>query len=210
MPHRISRSKITPPLGTRGHHPIPQLGAATLLRFDWKAAAGIGLAIAGTIFATGLESEMPNQLAPVMGKVAASLPAEYQAQFGALAGGLGDTLQHGGGIDLNNLTGVGMSFGQALVAFITTQVPAALQPVVGQVFTPFVGELDHAFYEAFSIAITHVLMVGVVTGLLGIGAAAFMKELPLRKTFGPQTAPAGAGAPGAAPASSAERAPAAD
>ena len=95
--------------------PFSKLGVATSnLTFFRQIGGSVGLAVSGTLFATGLEHEMPAQLTPVFGKVAAAVPAQYQAQFGQLSSGLGDKLQHGGGIDLNSLTGVGQSFGQGI------------------------------------------------------------------------------------------------
>ena len=51
--------------------------------------------------------------------------AQYQAQFGQLSSGLGDKLQHGGGIDLNSLTGVGMALAKALGAELAASRPNA-------------------------------------------------------------------------------------
>ncbi|MFM2106605.1 MAG: hypothetical protein RL338_1637 [Chloroflexota bacterium] len=164
--------------------PFSRLGVATSnLTFFRQVGGSVGLAVAGTVFATALETEMPAQLGPVLGEVAASVPPEAQAQFGQLAGGLADGLA-AGGLDLNALAGVGVSFGEAFVGYVTGQAPADLQPVVGAIFGPFVARLDLAFHEAFSLAIGQVFVLGVGAAAVALVAALAMKELPLRVSRG--------------------------
>ena len=167
--------------------PFSKLGVATSnLTFFRQIGGSVGLAIAGTVFSTSLQNELPGQLKPVFQGMQAAVPPQFQEQFGQLIGGVG-----GGGaqwLDLNNLTGVGQSFGKAFSDFVVGQVPAQLQQAVQGLFAPFVGQLDHAFWQAFSLGVSSVFIVGVVTGAVAVAAAALMQEIPLRYTLGPQPA----------------------
>ena len=191
--------------------PMQKLGVATSnLTFFRQIGGSVGLAVAGTMFAQGLKDQLPAQLTPVFTDIRATLPAAAQGQFDQLAG----NVQGGGasGIDLSSLTGVGQSFGTAVVDFVATQA-GAFGDQVRQLFTPFIASLDHAFFQAFALAIGQVFLFGAVTTVGAVLAAVFMKELPLRTSFGPATepvaaapeagtAPSGAspaGAPGSAP-----------
>ena len=177
--------------------PFSELGVATSnLTFFRQIGGSVGLAIAGTVFGTALRAELPNQLQPVFRTMEATLPAQLRAPFGQLAGdlgavggGAGGIWGAGGGLDLNNLTGVGQSFGKALADAVACQVPAPAQAVVQALFAPFVAQFDHAFWNAFSIAVSDVFFIGVITGVVAIGTSLFMAELPLRSTLGPQSTP---------------------
>lgn len=162
--------------------PFKSLGVATSnLTFFRQIGGSVGLAIAGTIFGTSLQDRLPGQLQPVLAQVVAGLPPEVQqqAQAGLASGGTQ-------GIDPNSLTGVGQSFGQALI----DRVPAAFQGFV----EPFKAPLDLAFNEAMSLSIADTFLVGVAATVLAFGAALVMRELPLRTTHGPSLAAAGADA----------------
>ncbi len=172
--------------------PFSKLGVATSnLTFFRQIGGSVGLAIAGTVFGTALKNELPGQLQPVIRNMEATLPSQLQAPFGQLAGNLGsgDGAGAGGGLDLNNLTGVGQSFGRAFADFVAGQVPVQAQAGVQALFAPFISQFDHAFWNAFSLAVSDVFFIGVVTGVLAIGASLFMAELPLRSTLGPQATP---------------------
>jgi EmrB/QacA subfamily drug resistance transporter len=179
--------------------PMAKLGVATSnLTFFRQIGGSIGLAIAGTVFATALREQVPTQLTPVFQGMRDSLPTAAQGQFDQLASGF----QEGGaqGIDLSSLTGVGQSFGNAITEYAASQAgPAA--DLVRQLFTPFIAQLDHAFYQAFSLAIGQVFLFGAVMAVGAVAAAVFMKELPLRTSFAPETpaAPAEAGGVAEAP-----------
>jgi len=169
--------------------PFSKLGVATSnLTFFRQIGGSVGLAIAGTVFGTALRDELPGQLQPVLRNMEATLPPQLQAPFGQLAGNLGAGGAGAGGLDLNNLTGVGQSFGKALADAVAGQVPAQAQAGVQALFGPFIGQFDHAFWNAFSIAVSDVFFIGVITGVLAIGTSLFMAELPLRSTLGPQPA----------------------
>ncbi len=175
--------------------PFAKLGVATSnLTFFRQIGGSVGLAIAGTVFGTALRDELPGQLQPVLRNMEATLPPQLQGSFGQLAGNLGAVgggagSAGAGGLDLNNLTGVGQSFGKALADVVAGQVPAQAQAAVQALFAPFVSQFDHAFWNAFSLAVSDVFFIGVVTGVLAIGTSLFMAELPLRSTLGPQAAP---------------------
>lgn len=177
--------------------PFSKLGVATSnLTFFRQIGGSVGLAIAGTVFTTSLTNDLPNQLKPVFGQIETTVPPQFQGQFGQLVAGLANLGSgHSAGFDISNLTGVGQSFGQALVGFITTQLPAELQGAITAIFTPFIALLDTAFKQAFSLAVADVFFIGVVTGVLAIVASLFMEELPLRSTLGPQPAARPAGEP---------------
>ena len=70
---------------------------------------------------------------------------------------------------------------------VLTASPEQLQPTLGS----FVPQLDQAFNNAMSLAIAQTFWIGVVAAALGLVAALFMRELPLRST---NAAPAQAGA----------------
>ena len=165
--------------------PFSKLGVATSnLTFFRQIGGSVGLAIAGTLFGQALTDELPAQTDTVFASMASQAPeqarpliAQFQASFnGAVASGQG--------IDLNNQTGVGQSFGEAILH----QVPAAFQSVI----QPFVVQFDQAFNNAMSLAIAHTFWLGVGATVLGFIAALFMRELPLRRGHAPETAEAGA------------------
>ena len=164
--------------------PFSKLGVATSnLTFFRQIGGSVGLAIAGTVFANALSTELPKKLTPIVEQIASTAPPAVAAQITA------GFQQNAANLDLNNLTGVGQSFGTALIS----AVPAAIQPL----FAPFKDALDTAFYDAFSFGVAQTFLMGVVTGLAALICSLFIRELALRNSFGPETAPAAAGAPSA-------------
>jgi EmrB/QacA subfamily drug resistance transporter len=160
--------------------PFSKLGVATSnLTFFRQIGGSVGLAIAGTQFATALGQELPGQLAPVAGQILASVPEPSRADAIAAFQQLGSS-----NVNLNDLTGVGQSFG----AFVTGNLPTQVQATV----QPFVPQIDQAFNNAMSLAIGGTFWIGVATGIAAIVAAVFMRELPLRATNA-AAAPAPAG-----------------
>jgi spore maturation protein SpmA len=158
--------------------PFSQLGVATSnLTFFRQIGGSVGLAIVGTMFSEGLVDEIPKQVAPVAGQVFAATPVEQQPALGQFFQGFATA-----GIDLDDQTGVGQSFGETIVSV----APPDLAPL----FQPFVTAFDTAFGNAMSIAIANTFWLAVVATLLGLGAALFMRELPLRSTDGSAEAPA--------------------
>jgi EmrB/QacA subfamily drug resistance transporter len=151
--------------------PFSQLGVATSnLTFFRQIGGSVGLAIAGTVFGTALQTRLPTE-------IVASLPPDQQAQAASLlASGAGAGLN----VNPNDLTGVGESFG----AVVATAVPA---------LQPFIANLDAAFHQAMALSIADTFVIGIVTTVVAFIAALFMRELPLRATNA--EAPTGALAP---------------
>ncbi|HEV8545596.1 MAG TPA: MDR family MFS transporter [Candidatus Limnocylindrales bacterium] len=171
--------------------PFSKLGVATSnLTFFRQIGGSVGLAIAGTQFGTALGQELPGQLAPVTGQILAGVPQQFQGQAVAAFQSVGST-----NVNLNDLTGVGQSFGGFIVGHVPTQFQAFVQP--------YVPQLDQAFNNAMSLAIAQTFWIGVAAGIAALVAAVFMRELPLRST---NAAPAAA-APEAAGRETGQRPP---
>jgi len=182
--------------------PFAKLGVATSnLTFFRQIGGSVGLAIAGTVFATALADELPRKLTPIVGQIVAAAPPEFQDQITA------GFQQGGDSLDLNNLTGVGQSFGGALIDSIVTQVPASVAPAIHQIFDPFKGALDTAFFDAFSHGIAQSFLLGLVAGAVAVVISFFLKDIPLQRTMGPErvasATPAGSGSSGGSGSSSA-------
>jgi len=159
--------------------PFSKLGVATSnLTFFRQIGGSVGLAIAGTVFGQGLAEKLTPALLPVAGQAIASAPAAQQGTLAGFFQGLATS-----NIDLNDLTGVGKSFGTAIL----NQASEPLRPII----QPFVAQFDQAFNSAMSLAIAQTFWIGVAAAALGLVAALFMRELPLRST---NAAPAQAGA----------------
>jgi EmrB/QacA subfamily drug resistance transporter len=138
--------------------PIAQLGTATSsLTFFQQVGGTVGLAITGTIFASTMTNEIPGQL------IAAQVPPE-------VAGGLAQ-----GGLDPNALSGVG-DLGTAILAGLSDQVRAQVEPYIGQIV--------HAIYAAFSIATSATFVPGIACALLAGVLVLFYKEVPIRAEAG--------------------------
>ena len=173
--------------------PFQRLGVATSnLTFFRQIGGSVGLAVAGTAFSQALTNTIPSQVGPVFAEIKAAAPPQFQGQF--------DQLQSGGlpNLDVNNLTGVGQSFGKAIVDAIVAAVPPQAQAAVQSLFAPYIGQLDAAFHNAFALAIGQTFEIGVVTTVIAVVIALFMKDIPLRRTVGAE-APAPAAGPAAEP-----------
>jgi EmrB/QacA subfamily drug resistance transporter len=162
--------------------PFSKLGVATSnLTFFRQIGGSVGLAIAGTQFGTALGQQLPAQLEPVKDQLLDQIPESVrpaaEAGFQQLAGG---------SLDLDNLTGVGQSFGTAVLQQAPQQFHSFIEPLVPQ--------LDGAFKSAMSLAIAETFWIGVAASIAALAAALFMRELPLRTT---NAAPAPAPAPAA-------------
>ena len=177
--------------------PFAKLGVATSnLTFFRQIGGSVGLAIAGTWFGQALTEQLPVQLEPVKASLVASLPEQarpaVEAGFQQLAGG---------NVNLNDLTGVGQSFGTVITSQAPEQFRAFLQP--------FIPQFDQAFNNAMSLAIAETFWIGVAATAFAFIAATFMHELPLRRTMG-AAAPAPEGDGSAAHAERHPPLPAAD
>jgi EmrB/QacA subfamily drug resistance transporter len=159
--------------------PFAKLGVATSnLTFFRQIGGSVGLAIAGTVFGQALEEELPRQLTPIQGDIVAAAPEQLRPMIEA---GFLQMTSGGGGIDLGDQTGVGQSFGRAILE----QVPAAFQGFL----EPFVPRFDAAFGNAMSLAIAQTFWIAVGATILAFVAALAMRELPLRRTAGPDPVP---------------------
>jgi len=159
--------------------PYDKLGVATSnLTFFRQIGGSVGLAIAGTVFGQSLRDLLPGKLSPIFTDIAAAVPAPFRDQLSNLgAGGIS-------GLDLGQASGVGQSFGQALIEYARTNAPLSAQPLIEPLIGPFVGRLDVAFFDAFTLAIGQTFVVAIVTTVLAVGGALIMRELPLRTTLG--------------------------
>ena len=165
--------------------PFQKLGVATSnLTFFRQIGGSVGLAIAGTVFGQSLRDQLPGQLKPVLGQIVSQVPPQFQAQAQAGLSSFGS-----GSLDLNNLTGVGQSFGHTIVS----GVPAQFQVFL----SPFIPQLDRAFNDAFSLAVAQSFTLGVVAAIAALAAALVMREIPLRRTTGAEMPAAQQARPGA-------------
>ena len=156
--------------------PMRALGVATSnLTFFRQIGGSVGLALLGTVFATRLTDEIAPQM------VAAGVPPQVVSQFANQPGG-------GSAMDLLR---VGGDLGQTLLA----QVPEQFRPLV----EPLIPNIVFGINQAFSLAVDQVFLIGAATTVLALLVAAFMRELPLRKTMGTRS-PVPAVVPGAGPA----------
>jgi EmrB/QacA subfamily drug resistance transporter len=184
--------------------PYEKLGVATSnLTFFRQIGGSVGLAIAGTVFGQSLRDLLPGKLAPIFTDIAAKVPAPFRDQLANLgAGGLPN-------LDLGEASGVGQSFGQALIEYARTNAPLPAQPLIEPLIGPFVGRLDAAFFDAFTLAIGQTFAVAIVTSAVAVAGALVMRELALRTTLGrrssapprPLDGPAEEGAPAPSPMS---------
>jgi EmrB/QacA subfamily drug resistance transporter len=157
--------------------PFSKLGVATSnLTFFRQIGGSVGLAIAGTLFGSALKQQLTPQTDTVFASMAAQAPAAAKGPIEQFHQLFNAALQSGQGIDLNNQTGVGQSFGTVVLH----QVPAAFQSAIA----PFVPQFDQAFKNAMSLAIGQTFWMGVATAIVAVVAAIFMRELPLRSTHG--------------------------
>jgi EmrB/QacA subfamily drug resistance transporter len=152
--------------------PFQKLGVATSnLTFFRQIGGSIGLALLGTVFGTRLTEELPGHLA------AAGVPAQFASQF---AGG-------GAGGSSENLIVVGQDLGKSILESVPAQFRSVVEPLIPNIVS--------GIHEAYTVAVTSVFQIGVVTTVIALLVALVMRELPLRTTLGPTHAPAGAKPP---------------
>ena len=152
--------------------PFSKLGVATSnLTFFRQIGGSVALAVAGTVFGTRLQDLIPGRL------VAAGVPAQFVSQFPSGTGG------GGGGLDLNQLVGVGgdRSLGQIILGGIPEQFRAAVEPFVANIVT--------GIHDAIALAIGSVFWLGVVASIVAFVAALAIRELPLRSFVSAPAAP---------------------
>jgi len=135
-----------------------RIGVATSsLTFFQQIGGTVGLTISGTVLASRLTTEIPTQL------VAAGVPPQFVAQFGAGGGG-------GGALDL---TGTG-DLGQRILA----SVPAGFRGIV----EPLIPNIVRGIHEAFAIAIASTFWVGIAGAIVAAVFVLFLHEEPMRET----------------------------
>ncbi|TAL11160.1 MAG: DHA2 family efflux MFS transporter permease subunit, partial [Chloroflexota bacterium] len=94
--------------------PFSKLGVATSnLTFFRQIGGSVGLAIAGTLFGQGLTDELPGQTDTVFAAMANQAPEQAKPLIAQFQSSFNGAISSGQGIDLNNQTGVGQSFGEA-------------------------------------------------------------------------------------------------
>jgi EmrB/QacA subfamily drug resistance transporter len=140
--------------------PFRQLGVATSnLTFFRQIGGTIALAFVGTIFGQSFKDQLVPQL------TAAGVPQPVITGF---TQGTGN-----GGVDLNQLTGVG-DLGAAILA----AVPPAFQDAI----KPIIPNIVEGIHGAFSLAVGQTFWLGVVGAIVAAVAALAIKEIPLRMT----------------------------
>jgi EmrB/QacA subfamily drug resistance transporter len=146
--------------------PVTKLGVATSnLTFFRQIGGSIGLAIVGTVFGDTLRDQAPVQL------VNAGVPQQLVDQFAGHS-----TFSSG------SLTAVGGDLGASILAAVPAQVQDMVKPLIPAIVA--------GIHEAFALAVAAIFAVGAIAMVLALVAALFMKEVPLRASFGSQPAPA--------------------
>ena len=133
--------------------PPRQIGTATSsLTLFQQVGGSVGLAAAGTVFATRLIEELPRQLAasPVPPQVVAASPSSPAV--------------------LGQIVGVG-NIGQAILA----GVPAGARSQI----EPFIPDIVAAVYRAFSLATASTFVFGIFAALFAAVMVAFLREAPM-------------------------------
>jgi len=150
--------------------PWQQLGVATSnLTFFRQIGGTVGLALAGTIFGSTLQTEAPRQVSVSLAQ--AGVP---QAQIDQFA-----TQFAAGAVKLDDLSAVG-----DLGARILANVPAEARPAI----EPLLGPIVHGIHEAFSLGIANTMWLSVVSAVIAAGAALTLREVALRTTVHAQSA----------------------
>ena len=143
--------------------PFHELGVATSnLTFFRQIGGTIALAITGTLFETAFN----DQLVPKMGT--AGVPAQIVTGIQQAMGT--------GGFDINQVAGVGLDLGKAILAALPAAAQAAIAPYVSNIVT--------GIYEAFSAAVAQTFVIGIVAAAIAAVVAATMNEHPLRYSLG--------------------------
>jgi len=142
--------------------PMRALGVATSnLTFFRQIGGSVGLALLGTTFGNRLAAEIQPQI------LAAGVPQQMVDQFA-------DQSSTGG--SATSLIRVGSDLGASILAGIPEQFRAIAEPLIPKIV--------FGIHQAFSLAVSEVFLIGVGTTVAALLAASFMRELPLRKTFG--------------------------
>jgi len=152
--------------------PFDKLGAATADLTLFRQVGGtVGLTFGFTLFRSFLTTDLLKEqftAAGVPAQVVANLPSG--GSFG------GDVAQVGGADPVQQFL---------------AQAPAQAQEALKQ----FLPNFEVGFHQAFSIALSQSLWLGVGAMVLGVAATLFLRELPLRAHHGPARVPSEGGEP---------------
>jgi EmrB/QacA subfamily drug resistance transporter len=133
--------------------PIRRIGVATSnLTFFRQIGGSVGLAIAGSLFASTFATQLPTQLA------SAGVPAAVVSQFA-----------QGSGAATNSLTGVGNLNSQ-----LAKQLPASGTPIIPRIATGIQGDI--------STSIASLMWLGAGSAAAALLFMFLLPELPLRRT----------------------------
>jgi len=144
--------------------PWQKLGAATSnLTFFRQIGGTVGLAIAGTVFGSTLQTEAPRQVGAELAR-AGMPPAQMEAIVGLFSSG---------GFRLDDISAVG-----DMGARILGQLPEQMQALVG----PFIPQIVLGIHEAFSLAIANTMWLSVFATVIAVAAVVTLREAPLRST----------------------------
>lgn len=139
-----------------GRHMLGAVSSA--LTFFRQVGGSVGLAMAGAIFGSTLNAELPRQLTDE------GVPQPLVDAFATSAGSVD-----------GELTGVGIDLGAQIMA----RVPEAARPAV----EPYLDQIITALYQAFSIAIANALWLGLIGAVSAtIIVALLVPELTLRRS----------------------------
>ncbi len=147
--------------------PWQKLGVATSnLTFFRQVGGTVGLAIAGTVFARTLTTQIPTQVATSL--TAAGASPEQLQQFQA---GLGNS----SAFNLDKVTSVG-DMGAAILAGLPEQAR--------QFVEPFIPAIVNGIHQAFSLAIADTMWISMIATAIAAVATLGLKEVPLRRSVG--------------------------
>jgi hypothetical protein len=133
--------------------PIRRIGVATSnLTFFRQIGGSVGLAIAGTIFASTFASQLPAKLTD------AGVPSAVVTHFA-----------QGSGAATNSLTGVGN-----LTTQLTAQLPGTARPLIPHIASGIQVDL--------ATSIAGLMWLGAAASLVAMLVILLMPELPLRRT----------------------------
>lgn len=154
--------------------PWQKLGVATSnLTFFRQTGGTVGLAIAGTVFGSTLQSQAPRHVTSEL--VRTGVP---QAQADALAGQFTQL-----DLRIDDLSAVG-----DLGARILASVPVEARPMI----EPLLPAIVRGVHQSFSIGIADTMWLSVIATIVAIGATLTLHEVPLRTTVRAETPVAGA------------------
>ena len=146
--------------------PWQLLGVATSnLAFFRQIGGTVGLAIAGSIFGSTLQTQAPREVATQL--TAAGAPPQLVEQFGT---GLGT-----GAFTLDDLSAVG-DMGARILESIRVEAGDQVAALV----QPFIPAIVAGIHEAFSMAIANTMWISAAAAFVAAIATLALREAPLR------------------------------